>query len=152
MTYNGVEYPASTSRLQVPLTRTGRFMAGLVSLDTIDFAASCWRTFQDYFRLIHEFALMARTHRTFLWIHQTDVFLLDMYLGKDSPVYGPGLLVEPNAAKPRKPLGNKQFMPDVSRLLTFVSLMVWQEGVLHETTTQSPSSTLLCLWTFRRDL
>jgi hypothetical protein len=47
-----------------------------------------------------------------------------MYLGKDSPLYGPGQLFEPNPARPRKPMGNKQFVPDFSKMLALVSLLV----------------------------
>ena len=124
ITHEGVEYQAFTSQHSLPLTFTGRFMEHLVSPDMIEFVSGAWRTFQDYFRLLLEFGQMGRQQRAFLFLRQVDARLLDMYLGNDSPMYGPGLLVEPNPQRPRKPMGTKQFAPDFSRLMAVAALLV----------------------------
>ncbi len=140
--HEGVQYPPWTSQHIVPLTHTGRFMDHLVAQDMIDFASGSWRTFQDYFRLILEFGQLGRQQRSFLLVRQVETRLLDMYLGNDSPLYGPGQFIEPNPSRPRKPMGTKQFAPDFSKLLSVASLLVRSFSCL--LLSARPPSRLLC--------
>ena len=66
MTHEGVEYAAYSSTAAMPLTHSGRFMDLLTSAHTVDFASSSWRTFQDYFRVLAEFAGLGLPQRAFL--------------------------------------------------------------------------------------
>ncbi len=76
--HEGVQYPEGTTREVVPLTHTGKFMQHLVSYDMLDFVAGAWRTFQDYFHLLLEFARMGRTQRVFLVQRDVELRLMDM--------------------------------------------------------------------------
>ncbi len=123
-TIDGVSYGPRVYKETVALTHTGRFIRQLCSGDTIDIVANCWKHFGEYFRLLHDFALLGRSQRLLLSACSIDVLLVDMYLGKNSPLYGPGKVFEPATTRSRPPMGNKTFTPDFSRLVAIAALMV----------------------------
>ena len=104
-------------RRHVFTTATTRLVANLTSPAFLDYAATQWRTFNEFFGLLFAVACQGHLQRALLRYLHVDLFLLDFYLGQASPL-------SDTSKKPREPMGNKQLQPDFGNLIGTVSVLV----------------------------
>jgi len=108
---------------QVYSCATTQFVSRMVNVSSLDYAALNWKNFNEYFGLLLTVAHLGRPQRQLLNELHTDLLLLDLYLGVQSPLYGVGNIFDPSK-RPREVMANKQARADFTQLLATASLLI----------------------------